>query len=178
MILVWLVSSLVVRIFGLCCLGVRNFGFTVFWLAGSDSSTHLDLRLSVWMFAAGRMVLRVFVGSHGTLVAVSAPFMMPLRDSDIPMNVPFTFSNKQPLPPEFSSTSQTLRLLSQRSVGNATQHTKVSISSSLWARTPPWPASRVRGKNARRRNISPPRRAAEVAPVTAQHDVPRWARGR
>ena len=33
-------------------------------------------------------------------------------------------------------------------------------------------------KNARRRNISPPRRAAEDAPVTAQHDVPRWARGR
>ena len=63
----------------------------------SDSSAHLDLRLSVWMFAAGRMVLRVFLGSHGTLVAVSAPLMMPLRDSDIPMNVPFTFSNKQPL---------------------------------------------------------------------------------
>jgi hypothetical protein len=51
------------------------------------------------MFAAGRMVLRVFLGSHGTLVAVSSPLMMPLRDSDIPMNVPFTFSNKQPLPP-------------------------------------------------------------------------------
>ncbi len=33
-------------------------------------------------------------------------------------------------------------------------------------------------KNARRRNILPPRRAAEDAPVTAQHDVPRWARGR
>jgi hypothetical protein len=65
----------------------------------SDSSTHLDLRLSVWMFAAGRMVLRVFLGSHGMLVVVSAPFMMALRDSDIPMNVPFTFSNKQPLHP-------------------------------------------------------------------------------
>jgi hypothetical protein len=25
---------------------------------------------------------------------------------------------------------------------------------------------------------SPPRRAAEDAPVTTQHDVPRWARGR
>jgi hypothetical protein len=50
------------------------------------------------MFAAGRMVLRVFLGSHGTLVPVSVLFMMPLRDSDIPMNVPFTFSNKQPLP--------------------------------------------------------------------------------
>ncbi len=63
----------------------------------SDSSTRLDLRLSVWMFAAGRLVLRGFLGSHGTLVAVSAPFMMPLRDLDIPMNVPFTFTNKQPL---------------------------------------------------------------------------------
>jgi hypothetical protein len=74
----------------------------------SDSSAHLDLRLSVWMFAAGRMVLRVFLGSHGTLVAVSAPFMMPLRDSDIPMNVPFTFSNKQPL--HHFSASQSPRL--------------------------------------------------------------------
>ncbi len=36
----------------------------------------------------------------------------------------------------------------------------------------------VRGKNARRRNILPPRRAAEDAPVTEQHDVPLWARGR
>ena len=51
------------------------------------------------MFAAGRMVFRFFLGSHGTLVAVSAPFMMPLRDSDIPMNVPFTFCNKQPFTP-------------------------------------------------------------------------------
>ncbi len=44
----------------------------------------------MWIFAAGRMVLLFFLGSHGTLVAVSAPFMMPLHDSDIPMNVPFT----------------------------------------------------------------------------------------
>ena len=34
----------------------------------------------------------------GTLVAVSAPLVMPIRDSDIPMNVPFTLRNKQPLP--------------------------------------------------------------------------------
>ncbi len=107
----WLVRYLGVPIFGLCCLCVQNFGFAVFWLAGylgvripgctvplaSDSSAHLDLRLSVWMFPAGRMVLRFFLGSHGTLVAVSAPFIMPLRDSDIPMNVPFTLRNKQPL---------------------------------------------------------------------------------
>ena len=53
--------------------------------------------LSVWIFAAGRMVLRFFHGSHGTLVAASAPFMMPPRDSDIPMNVPSTIRNKQPL---------------------------------------------------------------------------------
>ena len=51
------------------------------------------------MFAAGRVVLRLSLGSHGTMVAVSAQFMMPLGDSDIPMNVPFTFRNKQPLPP-------------------------------------------------------------------------------
>jgi hypothetical protein len=49
------------------------------------------------MFPAGRMVLRLFLGSHVTLVAVSEQFMMPLCDSDIPMNVPFTFCNKQPL---------------------------------------------------------------------------------
>jgi hypothetical protein len=102
MCLFWLVRSLGVRIFELRCLGVQYFGWspfsgcsdlwasllggsefgsTVFWLAAYWGSAHLDLRLSVWMFAAGRMVLRFFLGSHGTLVAVSAPFMMPLRDS-------------------------------------------------------------------------------------------------
>jgi hypothetical protein len=35
------------------------------------------------MFVAGRMVLRLFVESHGTLVAVSESLVMPLRDSDI-----------------------------------------------------------------------------------------------
>jgi hypothetical protein len=35
-----------------------------------------------------------------TLVAVSAPLVMPLRDSDIPMKVPFTFRNKQSFPPK------------------------------------------------------------------------------
>ena len=34
-------------------------------------------------FVAGRMVLRLSLESHGTLVAVSAPLVMPLRDSDI-----------------------------------------------------------------------------------------------
>ncbi len=72
----WLVRYLGARIFGVCCLGVWNFGFMVFWLAGylvfqipgciiplaSDSSAHLDLQLSVWMFTVGHMVLRVFLG--------------------------------------------------------------------------------------------------------------------
>ena len=114
------VRSLGVWIFGLSCVGIRNFGSAVFWLAGylgvryfgwspfsgcldpwasllggsefwvygilaswvfGPGSAHLDLRLSVWLFAAGRMVLRFFLGSHGTLVAVSAPLLMPLRDS-------------------------------------------------------------------------------------------------
>jgi hypothetical protein len=57
------------------------------------------------MFVAGRMVLRLFVESHGTLVAVSAPLVMPLRDSDIPMNVPITFRNKQPFPQSARSPS-------------------------------------------------------------------------
>jgi len=48
------------------------------------------------MFVAGRMVVRLFVESHDTLVAVSALLVMLLRDSDIPMNVPITFRNKQP----------------------------------------------------------------------------------
>jgi len=72
--------------------------FTVFWLAGylgvriPGFTVPLDLRilqhtwisgintqhtLSVWMFTAGRMVLRFFLGSH--VVAVSAPFMMHSR---------------------------------------------------------------------------------------------------
>jgi hypothetical protein len=86
-----------------CFLASWVFGCPDSWVycnpGSSDSSAHLDLRLSVWMFAVGRMVLLFFLGSHGTLVGVSEPFMMPLLDSDIPMNVPFTFSNKQPLTP-------------------------------------------------------------------------------
>jgi hypothetical protein len=78
----WLVRSLGVRIFGLRCLVGSEFwvyGILASWVFGcpdswvyctpgsSDSSAHLDLRLSVRMFAAGRMVLRFFLGSHGTL---------------------------------------------------------------------------------------------------------------
>ena len=36
--------------------------------------------------------------THGTMVDISAPFVMPMCDSDIPMNVPFTSRNKQPFP--------------------------------------------------------------------------------
>jgi len=124
MCLLWLVRSLGVRILGLRCLGVRNFGFTVFWLAGylgvriPGFTVTLDLRILQHTWISGSlcgcllqvvddrpfivladMVLLFFLGLHGTLVAVSAQFMMSLRDSDIPMNVPFTFSNKQPLTP-------------------------------------------------------------------------------
>ena len=93
----WVFVSLGFSAWRFGILGLRYSGSWVFGFSTLGSS---DLLLSVWMFAAGRMVLRVFLGSHGTLVAVSAPLMMPLRDSDIPMNVPFTFSNKQPLPPK------------------------------------------------------------------------------
>jgi hypothetical protein len=55
--------------------------------------------LTVRAFPASRMVLRLLLESSGTLVAVSAPLVMPLHDSDIPTNVPFTFRNKQPYPP-------------------------------------------------------------------------------
>jgi hypothetical protein len=42
------------------------------------------------------MVLWLVLESHGTLVAVLAPLVMPLHDSGIPMNVPFIFRiNKQ-----------------------------------------------------------------------------------
>jgi hypothetical protein len=109
-----------VRIFGLRCLGVRNFGFTVFWLAGylgvqiPGFTVPLDLRILQHTWISGSLcgcLLQVvwFLKEktepyrlHDTLVAASAPFMMPLRDSDIPMNVPFTISNKQPLTPSGS----------------------------------------------------------------------------
>ena len=53
----------------------------------------------VLVFFASRKVLRLFLlESYGALVAVSAPLVMPTCDSDILMNVPFPFRNKQPLP--------------------------------------------------------------------------------
>ena len=61
MILFWLVRSLVVRIFGLCCLGVRNFGFTVFWLAGClgvripGFTVTLDLRILQHTWISGSL---------------------------------------------------------------------------------------------------------------------------
>ena len=71
------------------------------------------------MFPAGLVVLRFFLGSHGTLVAVSASFMMPLRDSDIPMNVPFTFSNKQPLHPEGSDWRERFEAIDSENLGKS-----------------------------------------------------------
>ncbi len=61
------------------CSEFRVYGILASWVFGcsdswvyctpgsSDSSAHLDLQLSVWMFTAGRMGLRFFLGSHGTL---------------------------------------------------------------------------------------------------------------
>ena len=65
----------------------------------SSSSSKEEGRGCFRVFVAGHMVLRLFLESYGTLVAVSAPLVMPMCDSDIPMNVPFTFCNKQPFPP-------------------------------------------------------------------------------
>jgi hypothetical protein len=52
------------------------------------------------VFSSG-MVLWLFLESYGTMVAVSAPLAMLqrllLHDSDIPMIVPMTFRNKQPI---------------------------------------------------------------------------------
>jgi hypothetical protein len=68
-----------------CILGSWVFGCPDSWVYCTPGfgffSTlgDLDLRLSVWMFTAGRMVLLFFLGSHVTLVAASALFMMPTR---------------------------------------------------------------------------------------------------
>ena len=45
---------------------------------------------------ASRMLVQIFLESYGTVAAVSAPLVMPLCDSHIPINVPFTFRDKQP----------------------------------------------------------------------------------
>jgi hypothetical protein len=65
-------------------------------------------------------VQNTFSGSHGTLVAVSAPFMMPLRDSDIPMNAPFTLRNKQPLTHTFSTEQLQVQDYWDRIIGTET----------------------------------------------------------
>jgi len=52
------------------------------------------------------MVLWLLLESYGTLGAVSAPLVMPLHDSDIPMNVPITFRNTQTLTLGFQNRTQ------------------------------------------------------------------------
>ena len=56
---------------------------------------------------ASRLVLQIFLESYGTLVAVSAPLVIPLHDLDILMNVPFTSCNKQPITSEASQVQAT-----------------------------------------------------------------------
>ena len=116
----------------------------------SDSSAHLDLRLSVWMFAAGRIVLRFFLGSHGKLGAVSAPLMMPLRDSDIPMNVPFTLRNKQPLTPKNGS-----RRIPSTPVAQTSNSCNAAVT------LPFWTGSRCRGRTTRTIGVATFREAFE-----------------
>ena len=48
--------------------------------------------------------------THGTMVDVSAPFVMPMCDSDILMNVPLTSRNKQPFP-HAKEANETIRSL-------------------------------------------------------------------
>ena len=89
------------------CSELWVYGILTNWVFGCPDSwltVPLDLRILQHTWISGSLcgcLLRAvwffgfFLGSHGTLVAVSAPLMMPLRDSDIPMHVPFTFCNKQ-----------------------------------------------------------------------------------
>jgi hypothetical protein len=62
-------------------LGVRNPGFTVPWRVrylGVGISGFIESGYSPLVSA--HLVLRFTLESHGTLVAVSAPLKMPLRD--------------------------------------------------------------------------------------------------
>ena len=52
-----------------------------------------EKQIAVRAFFRSRMVRWLLLDSYGTLVAVSAPLVMHLHDSDIPMNVPITFRN-------------------------------------------------------------------------------------
>jgi hypothetical protein len=83
---------------------LRNHGFTI-PLGLRILSVPLDLRIlsvpgggkqirGTCVFVS-RMVLWLVLKSYGTLVAVSAQLVMPLHDSDIPMNVSITLRNKQ-----------------------------------------------------------------------------------
>ena len=75
------------------CMVLRNPGFTVpldgltVPLDLRNLSTPLNLRTL-------HMLLRLFLESYGTLVAVSVPLVVPLCDSEIPMKIPFAFRNK------------------------------------------------------------------------------------
>ena len=75
------------------CMVLRNPGFTV---PLDGLRVPLDLRnLSAPLnLRTLRMLLRLLIESYGTLVAVSAPLVMPLCDSEIPMKIPFAFRNK------------------------------------------------------------------------------------
>jgi hypothetical protein len=83
------------------CMVLWNPGLRYPWMFGFYRYLVGKQKIALCVFAS-RMVLRLFLESYGTLTAVSAPLVMPLHfvslhNSDIPMNVPFTSRNKQPI---------------------------------------------------------------------------------
>jgi hypothetical protein len=73
-------------------------GLWYLWIFGSsDSSGTSGKQKSRFLRFASRLVLRIFLELYGTLVSVSAQLVMPLHDSDILTNIPFTSCNKQPI---------------------------------------------------------------------------------
>jgi hypothetical protein len=62
----------------------------------------LGTMVAVRVFLRVEKVLWLVLESYDTLVAVSAPLVMPVHDSDMSMNVPFTFRKKQTIttPPD------------------------------------------------------------------------------
>ena len=61
--------------------------------------------------------------THGTMVDVSAPFVMPMCDSDIPINAPFPSRNKQPFP-HAKEANEKIRSLERAS---ACEHTRLGV---------------------------------------------------
>jgi hypothetical protein len=85
-------------------------------LPGTNEVRRSKGAIAVLGFYTSRMVLQV--ESYGKLVAVSAPFVMHLRDSDIRMNVPITCCNKQPMHVHFCAVGHMCDSQVVRSLGH------------------------------------------------------------